>query len=379
MGLTLKQMLINEIETQHGRANELALIAGYSNGSALKKALKKESGDIEKFDGFVKLVHELFPDNKFELMTAFAETLNPQTMTCRFMVEYATLYGLKELKLNLITRLQESSNKESNDWAFVYDTELKQYTKEITSLEAIDLLTQRKYISAEMKIYSKFVLFYIYYNQRNVYMMEALCNDIKSEIDSLKKKFTKDTYYARLFLIECSVDLHNKKMGDVREKLFLMESALDPLKGMVYLNIGNSYMLTNYEKANNLYKQALEYASEKIKPEIRKSINFNNILWDKFEAYLPDGDKSNELFYYAKKGQVENGKRLLEKLDTSNYSNHQYAFHYYYQALLFKDSNLLFKSVEFFAKAGEKFYKMLPILELKKQGVNSFILDALSA
>jgi hypothetical protein len=47
--------------------------------------------------------------------------------------------------------------------------------------------------------------------------------------------------------------------------------------------------------------------------------------------------------------------------------------------LLLNDKSMFYKSVEHFNKCGEKFYKTLPILELKKAGESSYILDAISA
>jgi superfamily I DNA and/or RNA helicase len=214
---------------------------------------------------------------------------------------------------------------------------------------------------------------------RNFYMMEALYQDIQNEIEEIKKQFVKDSYYARLFLIECAVNLHSKNIGELREKLFLIENALDPIKVVAYLQVGNSYVLTNYEKANKLFNKANELTPEKYKTQIKKSMNFNNILWDKIDQYIEDGDKSNKLFYYAKTGQIEKGLELSENINLYSYTEQQKGFHFFYMGLLLNDKSMFYKSVEHFNKCGEKFYKTLPILELKKAGESSYILDALSA
>jgi hypothetical protein len=379
---SLRQMMLNKLDMNKdikGYGESIAKLAGYSTIGGFVKALKKEDGDIEKFDGFVRVVHEMFPENKFELMTNFAETLNPQTLTARFMLEYATIYKLFDLKDYLIEQLKNASNVESNQWAFAYETLRKFNKKEIGGFEAVNSLSQIKYTKPEMKVFSKIVQFYCFYELRNTNMMDALYQDIKNDIESIKKKFVKDSFYARLFLIECSVSLHNKSISDLREKLFLMESALDPVKALAYLQIGNSYIINNYEKANKYYLLANEYASGILKNEVRKSINFNNILWDKFEGYLEDGDNSNKLFYYAKKGQLESGRKLLETMDVESLSDYRKGFNYYYQGLLFNDKNMFYKSVEHFNKCNEKFYKKLPLLELEKVGENIHIINALSA
>lgn len=377
MVLNIRQILINEMED--GRSSELVELSGYTDASALKKALKKEDGDIEKFDGFVRMVHSTVPDTKFEKMSEFAKTLNPQKSTARFMLEYATLYNLTELKLYLIDQLKNCSNKESNDWAFVYEIDDMVSKNEIGSYEAINQLSSHKYTNIEMKVFSKITQFYVFYDMRNIYMMEALYNDVKNEIESIKKKFVKESFYARLFIIECSVNLHNMNIGSLREKLFLMESALDPIKSLALLQIGNSYLFTSHEKANKLFKQGLELSSEKYQDQFKRSINFNNILWDKVDTYLEDGDISNKLFYYAKTGQKENALNVLKSIDVESLSDFSKGFNYYYQGLLFNDLELFYKSAQSFLKCGEKFYKKLPILELQKAGERDYIINALSA
>jgi hypothetical protein len=375
----LRQMLINELEKDWGRSSELSLLAGYANGSSLKKVLKREDGDIEKFDGFVKLVHELFPDTKFDLMTKFAHTLNKQKLTARFMLEYAALYNLPELKLYLIEELRNSSNKESNDYAFVYGIDDKLRKNEIDKYEAINQLAQHRYVSVEMKVFSKIVQFYSFYDMRNINMMTCLYSDIKVEIESIKKQFVKDSFHARLLLIECGINLHNKNISELRENLFFIDGAFDPIKCLAYLHIGNSYMLTSHDKADDCFLKAYEISNESYKSEIRKSMNFNHILWDRLDKYLPDGDEKNLLFYYAKKGEKANGIKLLNEMDLDSFSDHARAFNYYYQGLLFNDKVMFYKSVEYFNKCGEKFYKKLPILELQKAGESQYILDALIA
>jgi hypothetical protein len=295
------------------------------------------------------------------------------------MLEYATVYNLTDLKSYLIEQLKASTNKESNDWAFVYGIDGMLSKNEIGSFEAINQLAQHKYSSIEMKVFSKIVQFYSFYDMRNIHMMQSLYNDIKVDIENIKKKFAKDSFYARLFLIECSVNLHNMNIGTLREKLFLMEGALDPIKSLAYLQVGNSYLLTSHEKADKLFRKGLEISSDKYKLEFMKSINFNNILWDKFEGYLPDQDKSNELFYYAKKGQKQNGMKVLQEINFDSLSDFAKGFNCYYQGLLFNDKVMFYKSVEYFNKCGEKFYKKLPILELQKAGESEYVLNALSA
>ncbi|MDT0160371.1 AimR family lysis-lysogeny pheromone receptor [Bacillus sp. AG4(2022)] len=375
----LRQMLINRLESERGLPTKMAKLAGYSSSGALMKVLRKVDGDIEKFDGFVRIVHELFPEDKFDLMFEFAKSLNPNRMTARFMIEYAALYGLRDMKIELINKLADSDNDESKDWAFVYNIDHKLIVEEIGGFEAINQLSQRKYVSPEMKVYGKIVQFYSFYDMRNINMMTTLYNDIQVDIEDIKNNFTKSSYYTRLMLIETSVDLHSETISRVKEKLFFVDACLDPLKAYAYLQIGNSYMMTNYEKARDLFLRAMECSSESTKVQIKRSFNFLSILWDKFDEYESDGSLSNELFFQAKQGLKDLAIETLNKIDIEALSDQEKGFNYYYQGILFSDTNMFYQSIKYFNQCGEKFYKQLPLTELESRGVNKFILEALSA
>jgi tetratricopeptide (TPR) repeat protein len=375
----LRQMLINRLESERGLPTKMAKLAGYSSSGALMKVLRKVDGDIEKFDGFVRIVHELFPEEKFDLMFKFAKSLNPNRMTARFMVEYAAIYGKREMKLFMIDALNNSDNDESKDWAFVYGVDHKLITNEIGGFEAINQLSQRKYISPEMKVYNKIVQFYSFYDMRNINMMMTLLNDIQVDIEDIKNTFTKSSFFTRLMLIETSVDLHSEKISKLKERLFFIDTCLDPLKAHAFLQIGNSYMLSNYEKAKDLFTKGLSCSSENTTFEIEKSLNFLSILWGKFEEYKPDGNVSNELFYHAKKGNKEIAIEILNGIEVEELNDQQKGFNYYYQGILFNDVNKFYLSVKYFNKCGERFYKRLPLDELESRGENKFVIEALSA
>ncbi len=375
----LRQMLINRLESERGLATKMAKLAGYSSSGALMKVLRKVDGDIEKFDGFVRIVHELFPEDKFDLMFEFAKTLNPNRMTARFMIEYAALYGKRDMKLSMIDALANCDNDESKDWAFVYEVDHQLILGEIGQFEAITKLSQRKYTSVEMKVFSKIVQYYSFEDMRNIKMMEVLYKDIKESVEGITNKFAKSSFMARLSLIEGDVNLHNKLTSKVKENLFLIENALEPLKYFAFITIGNSFMFSSYEKSKELLQKCLDNSSGGIEKQARDSMNFISILWNQFENYQSNGDLSNELFYYAKKGEKEKALEVLSQINVEELSDYQKAFNFYYQGILHDDKNFFYKSVKYFNISGDKFYKKLPIMELEKLGENSNILEVFSA
>ncbi|RYI30540.1 hypothetical protein EVU96_08990 [Bacillus infantis] len=375
----LRQMLINRLESERGLPTKMAKLAGYSSSGALMKVLRKVDGDIEKFDGFVRIVHELFPEDKFDLMFEFAKTLNPNRMTARFMIEYAALYGKREMKLTMIEALGNSENDESKDWAFVYGIDHKLILKEIDEFEAITQLTQRKFVSPEMKVFSKIVQYYSFEDMRNLKMMEKLYNTIKIELETINNQFAKSSFLARLFLIEGDIRLRNKQVSKVKQNIFFIENALDPIKYFAYLTVGNSYIISNYEKSKELLLKCLDNSSGGIEHEAQNSFNFLSVLWEKFDDYKFNGDISNELFYHAKKGNKEKAIEILEQIDVENLSDYSKGFNYYYQGILFKDATKFYKSIKHFNLSSDKFYKTLAIMELEKMGVDQDILEVFSA
>lgn len=295
------------------------------------------------------------------------------------MLEYLTLYKLDTSRDELLLKMANCSNEDSKEWAFVYDMDVRLADKRIPIIEATHQLSSRNYITEEMKIYSQIVEFYAFYDLKNVDMMNDIYNNIEDKINKLNNEFIRNDYMARLVLMEFAVRLHNNTLAAIREKMFTIDYALDPIKAYAYLQLGNSYMLVNYEKARSFFEKSYECGTEISKKEARMSMNFTAILWNKFEDYVADGDKSNELFLYAKQQNEIEARKILNDVNFDKLNYNQKAFNCYYQALLLDDCNLFYKSIEYFNKSSDKFYKQLPISELEKQGVNKFILNALSA
>jgi hypothetical protein len=207
-----------------------------------------------------------------------------------------------------------------------------------------------------------------------------MIEDIEQDIMKLKNTFLKNAYGGRVYRIRVGMNLHIDKLGNLLESSFNLEDALEPTKTKLYLQIGNSFMLKSYEKSMYYLNKAMEYKNWHSENQILQSINFVNLLWDKPQNFRPDGTKSNELFYYIKSGNYSMAKRVTDEIDFDSYNDDQKAFHCYYLGLLFNDEKYFYDSIEYFNSYGEKFFKQIPITELKKMGrVNENVLRALSA
>lgn len=376
---TLRQRMMNDFESERGLATRMAKLAGYASAAKLKSTIAKEDGEIANFNGFVRVVHEMYPDEKINLMIDFAKTLNPNRQTARYMLEYATLYKLKETKLLLIRELSESSSEESNDWAFVYNIDNALIEGTINPTEAINLLLNRNYTCADMKVFARIVEFYAHLDKQNMNILKNIYADVVSNLDSIKNEFSKNAFKARFFAIESRVAMLEDSNVSAKDNIFLVMNALDPIKANNFLQYGNSFMLTDYEKTKKYLNQAYEYAGDdiKIKSEVIKSKNFSAILHKKYEDYVYDGDLSNEIYLYCMMKNKEKAEDLLKSINLSDLTDYQKAFNFYYRGLLYNDDKLLCTSIVYFNKCGDKYYKRLPVKQLATMGVENHFLEAL--
>jgi hypothetical protein len=373
------QKVIDQFEKNpRGFQEELGKLAGYSSGSNFSRALK-ENRNIQILEGFVKVIEKLFPENFKEILIEYAYELDPKKMTICLLLEYATLYYMYDL-VKVINEIMKSSDKKNIiDWAEVYEIHRKVQTREISRLEGIQELMTFNKSKVEIRVFAKIAMIYCYYDMRNISMINLAIDEIESEVNLIKNDFLRNSFIGRIFRIKVDINLHTDKIGTLVESLFQIENALDPTKTMVYLQIGNSYMTKSYEKAMYYFNKALEYKTTKSEFEIKQSINFTSCLWDRLENFRSDGTSSNDLFYYIKSGNKSEAERLLKRIDFDKLNAHQKAFNCFYQGLLYNDKKLFYKSVELFNGVGEKFYRQLPIMELKKMDENDYILSALSA
>lgn len=378
MNYTVYKKIIALTERDHGLQSKMGKLAGYSNGGNFGKALD-EGRSIEKLDGLVKVIRELFPEEADQLLIQYAKELDTKKMTIKLLLEYSALYHLEELKLTIINKLKECSKSDSKEWATVYEIDHKVEKGILTPYQGITELNEHKFSKDETKIYSKMAKMYCLYDMKDIKVVQFLLEDIENEIGKIKNNFLKNAYAGRIYRVKVGMHLHMDKLGNLLESSFNIEDALEPTKTKIYLQIGNSYMLKNYDKAMNYFNKAMEYKDAHSEQQILRSMNFTNLLWDKLQNFIPDGTKSNELFYYIKAGNKSEAKRLLETIDFDSYNNSEKAFHYFYLGLLHDNVDYFYKSIDQFNNYGEKFFKQIPIMELKKRGEREDVLKLLSA
>lgn len=375
----LKLRILNDLEATRGLTAKMARLAGYASGAKLKEVLTKENGEIEKFGGFAKIVHNLYPEEYEGLMEEFAINLNPNKQTSRYMLEYVTLYRMSYAKEILLKKMLNSTNSENREWAFVYDIDDKLIKNKISADEAIEILMNRTYSTIEMKIFSKIVQTYADFDMNNLHVLRNMHKEISESLKKVKNEFARDSLRARFYVIDSRVNLLNDNKDKVLESIFLVKNALDPIKSSNFLQYANSYLLTDYEKTKKFLNEAMEYSegNAKVKKDIMMSSNFAAILHKRFEDYVFDGEVSNELYYYCRKGDVVNAERLLKDIDFDSLTDYRKAFNCYYRGILYNDESLLSQSIVHFNKSGDKYWKKIAVDELATYGVGKHLLKAL--
>lgn len=271
-----------------------------------------------------------------------------------------------------------ASNEESKEWAFVYHIDNMLINEEIDAEDAIHKLVTKNYITNDMKVFSKIVQFYAHLDKQNINTLKSIHQEILETIEGIKQDFSRNTFKARFFAINSRVNLLNGNSA-IKDDIFLVRNALNPIKANNFLQYANSHMFNDYKKVKEYLDEADSYALDNptIQKEIVKSRNFAAIYYRDFSSYTKDGDFSNELYYYCMKKEQVLAEAILEKIDFNKLTDYQKGFNCYYRGLLYGDKKLLCKSVAYFNVCGDKYYKRLPVEELGKLGVEEFYLEAL--
>lgn len=386
----LKQMIKNEFDKDRGLSKKIAKIAGYKNPTPLYKFLNEPDRELDNFYSLLKIVRELFPEREYELMDKYLRTVDPKKKTARVGLEYASVYRLSDLQNHLIEKMINCSNLESKEWATVYKIGNEEFEGKIPYMEVIEKTTTINYKTIEAKLFSKFIQIYSCYELKFISTLIELATMLEPEIELIKDEFMKRSFKARIGLVMTTVSLHSNNLEEIREygNMVLEHSTKLSILSVVHLQMGNSYIYTDFDKAHDHFNKGIEMCNltknENTMTELKRSMNFLMNYWGKEPLYLNRESKHSSdihevAFYYIQQGNKEKGIELLESVDFESMNNLSRAFNIFYKGLATDNKNFYYESIRYFNLAGEKFYKNLPLIELKKLGENEVLLSALSS
>ncbi|WP_216829296.1 AimR family lysis-lysogeny pheromone receptor [Alkalihalobacterium elongatum] len=316
--------------------------------------------------------------------------LDPNTYLARISLEYAINNSMTDLLDQLIEKLSLSEDKESQLWAEVYRIDQEVVKGNMSLIEATNRLTYINCQTKELNALRKIFQLYNYHDLKYFEMVSTLSELVRAEVEELETNYFKKSLISRLGLVMQAVHLHLKNLDECRSygKMVLEHAVTEKAKGVALRNIGNSYTFSNLDLAVMHFKQSKEYfqklGQHRALTKSQRSLNFAYCYWNKPELFsrtspynAPD-EIHGYIYYLIKVNEFHEAERLLESVKTEISNDFQLGFHYYYHGLIKPNEDYFVESVKQFKKAGDYYYRSLPLIELKKLGVNKIILEALS-
>ncbi|MBD1379138.1 AimR family lysis-lysogeny pheromone receptor [Metabacillus arenae] len=381
----LKQMLKNKFDENRGLLKEVSIEAGLSSSSALTKFLDKPEKELEDFSVLVFIVKRLFPDREYQLITEYSLTLDPKKQCSRQALEYADVNNLNDLTDELIIKLAKSKNSTSNEWAAVYKLHRQMTKGEISVLQANDSLSDISIKSAEMKIFSKVMFLYQYLNKREFKRHEETINYIDTElINNFSSSFIKNSFNCRILIMKGNARLFENDVIETRDCIEKCLKITNTVRfiALGYMNLGNTYMFENYDKARSYFLKGVDACEYNpiYKPLLERSLSFLANYWSKENSYLVEesediDDIQEIIFHKISIGQSEEALEMLNSLNKHELTDYDLAYDNYFRGLISKEKSYLYESIKYFKLTGDKFYRNAPLIELKKLGESDHILE----
>jgi tetratricopeptide (TPR) repeat protein len=386
MELTLKQRILNELDNgEKGFSDKIAKLAGYSSGSALRKVLTDDKKEFGKFLGLVKVVRELFPKEEKRLMTEFSLSVDVNKKSARYMLEYLNFNYMYDELNKLIDLMKNAANVESREWGKLYEIDQMVVRKELSPSEALTRFSQVNVKSDEMEICLEIMKAYSFFDIQKYDMAVNFVYPILDEIEKIKEEYIKDIFLGRSLslLAECEIRLDNVDLARKYCQRTLKEVYEDNFKVRAYLTYGNSYIISDFDKAMELFDRALKLNSDKrITIEIKRSMNFTCNYWGReipFSNITDDRatDLHEKAFEQINKNNIMKANEILDSIDFDQMNENEKGFHYFLKGMVSKSIEDFSKSVINFKLSGDRHFVKLPLIELQKQGVNEMLLNAM--
>lgn len=380
MAKSFKQMILNEIEKQpRGYTEVLAKISGYSSSSALMKVIKDSKKEFEKFNGLIELVNYIWPDDSVNMMVIYSKEVDPNKKSARNFLEYLSINKKWPNFLELVEKMDNSTNKESQEWVkvykYLYKYEIAAESQMSNLLREVNQMIVNSY---ELKVLLKMLSNYLYSQMNDYSMVKILSKEIDKEVEVIENDFIKEMYMIRTNQIMSYNHLrvfNNPDKAIQCSDNIINSNAPTCFKAYAYFIKGYSHLFTSFEKSIENLQQSLKLYREDNREEniklVKVKIEFVQVYWDKFST----GDKceniDNQLLLNIKKG-----KDVSEEL-TTNKENIYPEFHYFLSGLNSNSNKQLKLSLIKYMKKNDLFLANLAKIELIKNGEDEEILNEL--
>lgn len=379
-------MISNEFDKDTGLETRLSQKMGLKGSSTLNKFVHTAERELEDFEGLLVIIRDLFPDQEMELMEEYIKTLSPKKNTARMCLEYTQVNKMLESHKYLLDIMKDCGNAKSVEWAKLYQIDFDIANKEISLLDGFNKINALSLNLDETKAFAEICKYFIFYDLELIDSMQLITPILNSHVKKLEKGYIKKSYSIRYDAIESEMSLHKCELDNVRNSLQKIEDCENNYhKCLMYLTLGNSFIMESFDKGIDYMNKSLEIAKknnyENRINQAQRSINFMQNYWGRIPHYLNEesgniSDIHEVAFFYIRQNN-DKGLEVLNSIDLNILTDKQRGFHYFYKGLALNSKELFLKSVKYFSASGEKFYKNLSLIELKKHGLDEFVLDAL--
>jgi hypothetical protein len=389
--INLKQKIIDELERRGMTQTELAHKIGYTSISKFlkneKTSVKEKHKEMSNFDALIGMLEILFPDTRHQIIEEYCSALNINNQSARSVLEYAINNRLENMYDLQILRLESTSKAASNKCAVLYRLEREVKLCNYDPHEMIERIQAVSVVTKDMQIFKRLLQAYVSYYFDMYDSLYKYVKDIDENINDITEEYIKKSYTVRVSRIMTACYLHKYQFEDARKYAHIAIQHTDNkiILPAIYHQLGHTYMYESYEKAYEYMTIAKEmymkYRYDDV-IQIDRSILFLQILWDVEPDKLPVSkdlsDVLGNLFYYIKQNNNEQVEKILSTIKEDDMNVFQKGFYCYYQGLKYKQRDLFIKSIGYFMETGDRFYRQLGLIELKKLGESEVLLNTLN-
>lgn len=386
--IKLKVLLQNKTEDDKTLMEKLAAVTKCKK-PAINKFKNEENREFDSFAGLINIVKTLDASNEFGLMIDYAQQIGVNKKSARFMLEYLDSHGLHNEKQLLIEKMLNATNAESKKWAEIYKIDAMVYRSEIDPFKAMGMLLSQKGNSLEIDILISIFCTYIYMDKKIFDQAFSVINSELERVEDIKEIFIRDMFKARLLLLKAEYHSRKNELQEARSICTYIINNVDhpSKKGWAYLHLGNSHILTNFDEAKKNLTSGLNLnrIHKNVREQIKRSSNFLHNVWNKEPVHLNYEEKQpthiHEIaFYNINHGDKVGAMKILETVNLDSCIDNEKAFHFYLRGLIGGNIKDYTKSISYFNKSGDVYFKQLPVMKLKQEpfNVNESIIELLA-
>ncbi|NGP44010.1 hypothetical protein G4V62_03240 [Bacillaceae bacterium SIJ1] len=386
----LKDAIRQQIQMNTEIIHRLTPLLQSKDEQELIRFIEEPLQELDDFHGLLKIIRALFPEKEREYMEDYCRHLDPNENAARMALEYSNVHRFYDLQRYLLKRLSVASSETSKEWSALYAIALEVSLRKIPGMLAIEKMYSLNLKTYQMKAFREVIQIIVYNRERLIKYVIQLSSLENKYINELEEGYLKQSYVSRLGLIYTGIYTHLSLLKEARElgTKTLKTTYQLPLICFLHMHIGNTYIISDVDKALHHFNTVLSYEHNKVInehfiAEVKRSHNFASNLSFKPPLYLNfSNDHVSDIhevaFYYARNNQKDKSIHILNSMDQTKLNDMQKGFHYYYRGLVLEDKEMFYESILHFNFAGDSYFKKISINELKALGESKALIRVLS-